>query len=214
MANTRQHTSTQTNNRQPRMDPSRGQQQPTGENAPGEHFHIVGPRRNQSVAPQGAAGQQAASGGRRARSERSDQPSPNARGGATQRTYDVSVALTGGPMAIGQVAPAQAQQLMLQHQYWQQQQQPQTMQQAIQFPPGPYSHVSSGGAPSPGYDYANSGYSWHQVRRNAIAWHEACASCMTCTWPAFWLAVGLTRGNLREDPPKKTLGAYLCSVAR
>ena len=141
-----QHTSTQTDNRQPRMDPSRGQQQPTGENAPGEHFHIVGPRRNQSVAPQGAAGQQAASGGRRARSERSDQPSPNARGGATQRTHDGSVALTGGPMAIGhEVAPAQAQQLMLQHQYWQQQQQPQTMQQAIQFPPGPYSHASSGG---------------------------------------------------------------------
>ena len=171
------------------MDSNHGQQQPADGNAPGEHFHIVGPRRSHNVAPQGATGQQAAPGGRRARSERSVQPSLNARGGATQRTHDGSVALTGGPMAIAQAAPAQAQQLMLQHQYRQQQQQTQTMQQVPQFPPGTYSHVSSGRASSPGYDYANSGY-WHQVRRNAIAWHEACASCMTCTWPAFRLAVG------------------------
>ena len=90
-------------------------------------------------------------------------------------------------MAMGQFAPAQMQQYQLQQHFWQQQQQPQSMQQAIQLPAGPYSHAGSGGAASPGYEYPNSAY-WQQVRRNAIAWHEADTSCMTCTWPAFRLA--------------------------
>ena len=171
------------------MDPNGGQQHTSGRNDPSADFLMVRSRRNNGVAPQGAAGQQTATGGRRARSDRSDQPSPNARGGTAQRTHDDSAALTGGAVPMGQFAPAQAQQYQMQQQFWQQQQQPQTMQQAIQFPAGPYSHAGSGGAPSPGYDYANSAY-WQQVRRNAIAWHEADTSCMTCPWPAFRLAVG------------------------
>ena len=48
-------------------------QQPTGINAPDEPFQIMDPRRSHNAAPQqGAARQQAASSGRRARSERSD----------------------------------------------------------------------------------------------------------------------------------------------
>ena len=170
------------------MDPNGGQQQAPGRNNPDADFLMVRSRRQNGVAPQGAAGQQTAAGGRRARSDRSEQPSPNARGGTAQRTHDDSAALTGGAVSMGQFAPAQAQQYQMQQQFWQQQQ-PQTMQQAIQFPAGPYSHAGSGGAPSPGYDYANSAY-WQQVRRNAIAWHEADTSCMTCPWPAFRLAVG------------------------
>ena len=91
---------------------------------------------------------------------------------------------------MGQFAPAQMQQYQLQQHFWQQQQQPQSMQQAIQLPAGPYSHAGSGGAASPGYEYPNSAY-WQQVRRSAIAWHEADTSCMTRTWPAFRLAVGI-----------------------
>jgi hypothetical protein len=188
-AATNQNTSQQIAERQSKMANNGGQQHPPGGNGSHVEFQVVGPRRRNGVAPQGAAGQQATAGGRRQRSDRPDQPSPNARGGAAQRTNDDSAALTGGAMAMGQFAPAQAQQYQMQQQFWQQQQQPQTMQQAIEYPAGPYSHAGSGGAPSPGYDYGSSSH-WQQVRRNEVAWHEADISCMTCSLPAFRLAVG------------------------
>ena len=95
------------------MNPNGSQQQPTDGSAPDGSFQIVGQRRNHSAVPQDAARQQAAQSGRRARSGRSDQPSPNARGGVAQRTHDNSAALSGGTMAMEQVAPAQAAQAEL-----------------------------------------------------------------------------------------------------
>ena len=171
------------------MDPNSGQQQPTGGNVPDGSLQIVGQRRGQSVAPQGAARQLAASGGRRARSARADQPSPNARGGAAQRTHDGSVAFAGGAMAMEQFAPAQAQaqQQGIRQRMWHAGGGNRHVRQAVRMAPGPYAYAASEQPSSLSHEYALS----NQVRLAIGATCAAGSQGMTCTWPAFRLAVGM-----------------------
>ena len=153
------------------------------------HSELTGQQSIPRLAQQGSRQQQATDG--HARSTRSDQTSPNARGGPAQRTHDDTAALLDGRVAAwGQPAPSQAKHFTMQQQYWQQPNMQNSMMQALQYPTAPYSYASSDRVGSPDYGYADPAQ--QQVRRNAhLSWHAAGAHSMASTWPAFRLAAGM-----------------------